>query len=168
MTSLPTQLKPHASEAAGMPIRAAVTAVAEQSFFALVDDCENPAAEESADRWLLSVVRFDDGHSSGSLACWFPPDLAQTLFDSFSGREPSDPAPPDQIEDLVGEFSNMVCGDWLSRFLGQRAFYLSPPRVTRTLRPEASGTHRVWMKVNDRPLAIDWDMTQAARALPNG
>ena len=158
--SLPTLPKPPAPDA---PIRAAVTAVAEQSFFALVDDCDDPSAGPAPAPWLVSIIRFDDGIASGSLACWLPPELAQTLFDSFSGRDPSEAEPaPHQIADLVGEFSNMVCGDWLGRCRGHRAFQLSSPIVVHAPRPDAVAPQRMWVKVNDRPLAIDWDVTQPA------
>jgi hypothetical protein len=167
--SSPTLPKPLVSDAYGVPIRAAVAAVAEQSFFALVDDCGEPDLDTSAAPWLVSVVRFDDGVASGSLACWLPPELAQTLFDSFSGRDPSEPAPAaHQIDDLVGEFSNMVCGDWLGRLHGQRSFQLSPPLVVRVRRPAADAPRRLWVKVNDRPLAVDWDLMPGAGASQNG
>jgi hypothetical protein len=141
-----------------VPIRAAVAAVAEQSFFAAVDGCDAPDVNTSAPAWLVAMIRFDDGHTSGSLACWVPPDLAQALFDSFSGRDPSEPLPPaHQIYDLVGEFSNMVCGDWLSRSIGERSsFELSQPIVVQAPRPGNNMQRRLWVKVNDRPLAVDW------------
>lgn len=159
-----TQPKPLASDGGAPPIRAAVAAVAEQSFFAMVDGCEVSDAEAAADAWLVAMVRFDDGHTSGSLACWVPPDLAQALFDSFSGRDPSDPLPPaHQVYDLIGEFSNMVCGDWLSRSIGQRsAFELSQPIVVQAPKPMSHDpSRRLWVKVNDRPLAVDWYVNQS-------
>jgi hypothetical protein len=152
------QPKPPAPEGAGTPIRAAVTAVAEQCFFAMVDGCDEPDMKTSAPAWLVAMVRFDDGHTSGSLACWVPPDLAQAMFDSFSGRDPSAPLPPaHEIYDLIGEFSNMVCGDWLSRSIGERSsFELSQPIVVQAPRPGNTTPRRLWVKVNDRPLAVDW------------
>src|SRR5262245_9291990 len=110
--SSPKQPNPPAPEGAVPPILAAVSAVAEQSFFAMVDGGDEHDADQTPNGWLVAMIRFDDGHTSGSLACWVPPDLAQTLFDSFSGRDPSAPPPPaHEIYDLIGEFSNMVCGD---------------------------------------------------------
>ena len=140
------------------PVRAAVAAVAEQSFFAMVDGCDGPDVASPEHAWLVAMIRFDDGHTSGSLACWVPPDLAQTLFDAFSGRDPSAPLPPaHQVYDLMGEFSNMVCGDWLSRSIGHRSsFELSPPIVVQAPRPSGDPSRRLWVRVNDRPLAVDW------------
>ena len=157
MTFSPTP--PPAPDGAGTPIRAAVAAVAEQSFFALVDDCADPARFDATAAWFVSVVRFYDSAASGSLACWVPPDLAQTLFDSFSGRDPQEPPPaPHQVDDLIGEFSNMVCGTWLSRCGNERLFRLGRPIVNRLPRPRPDEHHRRWVALHNRPLAIDWEV----------
>jgi hypothetical protein len=151
--------KPPEFEPAGGMIAVAVGTVAERSFFAFVDVCEDPEWYDSVPEWLVARVEFDDGPISGSLACSLPCDLAQLLFDSFSGRDPASPLPPKhQLDDLVGEFSNMICGTWLSRCSGQRAYRLSSPVVERVRRPEGDETNRQWLAVNDRPLAIDWDV----------
>jgi hypothetical protein len=138
---------------------AAVGAVAEQSFFAFVDP--EGEADLTPRSWLMAAVRFSDGELSGSVVCWMPADLSQSLFDAFSGREPGDPrAQAEHIDDLVGEFANMVCGDWLTRCLGHRVFELSPPLVLRTGKPAANPPRRQWVRVSDRPLAIDWDVVE--------
>jgi CheY-specific phosphatase CheX len=162
--SLPTLPKPPAPDI-GEPIRAAVTAVAERSFYAFVDGCDDPAGDASASTlWLASIVRFNGAGASGTMACWLPPELALTLFDSFSGRAPEDTPPlPEQVDDLVGEFSNMVCGDWLTRYASEHAFQLSPPLVVRAPRPDAAAPRRLWMKVNDCALAVDWDIAHSHR-----
>jgi hypothetical protein len=152
-----------------VPIRAAVSSVAEQCFYAMVDTCADPVGDaQPSSPWLASTVRFRDGLIVGSVTCWLPPELAQVLFDSFSGRDPQEPSPPaHQIYDLIGEFANMVCGDWLVRIAVHRAFHLSPPTVVCAPRPAAAGTRRVWVKVNDRPMAIDWDLTPAEAFVQN-
>ena len=158
-----------ASDGTPAAIRDAVAAVAEQSFFALVDSCDDPVDEPRPPFWLFSIVRFDNGHTTGSLLCWLPPDLAQTLYASFCGSEPSEPAPAaHQINDLIGEFTNMVCGDWLCRSSSRRAFQLSPPIVVRAPRPQGSAPKRVWIKVNGRPLAIEWDITSSSSVFQDG
>lgn len=164
--TLPTS---HAPDGVGVPIRAAVAAVAEQCFYALVDTCGEPVAEADASvSWLASTVRFRDGVIVGSVTCWVSPELAHALFDSFCGRDPKEPSPPaHEIYDLIGEFSNMVCGDWLVRIAAHRAFHLSPPTVVCAPRPAAVGARRVWVKVNDRPMAIDWDLTPAGALVQN-
>lgn len=145
------------------PLIAAVGAVAEQSFFAYVDASAVSGADADARSWLMAAVRFNDGELSGSVACWIPAALAQGLFDAFSGRDPMEPrAQAGQIEDLIGEFANMICGDWLTRCLGHRAFHLSPPLVVRAPRPAANPPRRQWLRVNDQPMAVDWDIVESA------
>jgi hypothetical protein len=137
----------------------AVGTVAERSFFAFVDPCDDPIDYDDGREWVVARVRFDDGPVSGTLACTLRKDLAQVLFDSFSGRHPSSPLPArHELDDLVGEFSNMVCGTWLTRCAGHRAFRLSPPEVDHLTRPSEEEGHRHWVCLNNRPLAIDWEV----------
>jgi hypothetical protein len=149
--------------AVGGAIAVAVSTVAERSFFACVDRCDMPDLDEIHGEWLVATVRFDDGPVYGSLACALPADLALWLYDAFSGRDPVTPMPrPDQLDDLIGEFSNMVCGTWLTRCEAHRVFRLSPPDIERVMRPEDQGDlHREWLMVNNRPVAIDWAVAQA-------
>jgi hypothetical protein len=159
VTSLPTP--PPLSEFDPAPglIPDAVGTVAERSFFAFVDVGDDPGGYDSVPEWVVATVRFDDGPVSGSLACWLPRDLALLLFDAFSGRDPASALPPrHELDDLVGEFSNMVCGTWLTRCASHRAFRLSPPEVLRVREPADDAGRRQWLSVNDRPLAIDWDV----------
>ena len=154
---------PEFERAVGGAIAVAVSTVAERSFFACVDRCDRPDLDEIDAEWLVATVRFDDGPVCGSLACSLPTDLALRLFDAFSGRHPAAPLPPrHQLDDLVGEFSNMVCGIWLSRCDGHRIFKLSPPVVSRVQRPDDDDSRREWIAVNNRPVAIDWDIVQAS------
>lgn len=155
---LPTPQKPVEPETID-PMLAAVAAVAEQSFFAYVEPFDGTNAESASRSWLMAAVRFSDGEFTGSVACWLPSDLAQTLFDAFAGRDPAEPrAHVAHIDDLIGEFANMVCGDWLTRCVGHRTLQLSPPLVLRVASLASNGTRRLWVKVNDRPVAIDWDI----------
>jgi hypothetical protein len=149
--------------AVGGAIAVAVSTVAERSFFACVDRCDRPDFDDIQTEWLVATVRFDDGPVSGSLACSLPSDLALRLFDAFSGRHPSASLPPrHQLDDLVGEFSNMVCGAWLTRCDTHRVFKLRPPVVSRVQRPDRDENRREWLAVNNRPVAIDWDLAPAS------
>ena len=154
---------PDFERAVGGAIALAVSTVAERSFFACVDRSEEPDLDDvNAAEWVVATIRFDDGPVCGSLACSLPSDLALWLFDAFSGRDPAAPLPPrHQLDDLVGEFSNMVCGTWLTRCEAHRVFKLNPPVITRVRQPEEDGCHREWLAVNNRPVAIDWDIVRS-------
>ena len=140
-------------------IAVAVEAVAERSFFAVVDRCDEQmlrSLARSVPRWLVATVRFDDGPLKGAMSCTLPEDLAYLLFDGFSGRDPNEPLPGERdLYDLVGEFANMVCGAWLSRCAADRAFRLGPPLVARISAPAAGAAGRSWLGIGNRPAAID-------------
>jgi len=162
MSSPMPPLPPDFERAVGGAIAFAVSTVAERSFFACVDRCDQPDLDGMDADWLVATVWFEDGPVCGSVACSLPTDLAQRLFDAFSGRDPSTALPPrHHVDDLVGEFSNMVCGAWLSRCDTQRVFRLSPPIVRRVPRPADESGRREWMIVDNRPVAIDWAVVQA-------
>lgn len=138
---------------------AAVRTVAEESFFAITTPCDDGTFGELAVRhvrWLVARVQFEEGPLAGSIACTLPEELAHALLDAFSGREPSTPSPPrDHVLDLVGEFSNMVCGSWLTRTTRRQAFTLSRPVVEPALGPARVDGPRLVVAVNDLPLAVD-------------
>lgn len=158
---MPPQLQEF-ERAVGGAIAVAVSTVAERCFFASVDQCDDPHPDEIESEWLVATVHFHDGPVHGSLACALPADLALRLYDAFTGRDPVTPLPRrDQVEDLAGEFSNMVCGAWLTRVDTHRVFRLSAPSITRVDRPADEGRHREWVAVNNRPVAIDWDVAHA-------
>jgi hypothetical protein len=136
-----------------------VEAVAERSFFAVVDRCPEQVLTTLAAKvphWVTAAVRFEDGPLVGTVSCTVPEDLAHALFDSFSGRDPGEPGPSErQLYDLVGEFANMICGAWLSRCATDRAFRLGSPLVARVGDPATSVPGRLWIGVGNRPAAID-------------
>ena len=152
---LPTPIE--AESAAEMFV--AVRSVAEHSFFAVAEQ----HGEEVFDRlarqvpqWLVATVRLENASIAGSISCTVSDELARALFDAFAGRDPADPPPAtDQIHDLVGEFSNMVCGAWLRRVAGAEISTLSHPVVTAVRAPGAAGNLRLLAAVDDRPLLVD-------------
>ena len=149
--------------AIGGAIAFAVSTVAERSFFACVERCDRPDLDEIDAEWLVATVRFDDGPVCGSLVCSLPADLALRLFDAFSGRHPAAALPPrDQVDDLIGEFSNMVCGAWLTRCDTRRLYVLRRPVVSRVMRPDRDDGRREWLAVNNRPVAFDWVLAPAS------
>ena len=145
-----------------------VTVVAERSFFAVAEPCDDHRfANLSANtaRWMVAAVRFAEPDFNGVVSCTLSEDLAHSLFDAFTGRDPADPAPePEQVFDLVGEFSNMICGLWLTRLASQQTFSLSRPTVQRA--PDKSllalADARLLLAINDLPLAVEVRLTETA------
>jgi hypothetical protein len=140
----------------------AVRSVAERSFFAVAEPRDGSAFAALADtvpRWLVATVRFEHGPLAGALSCTLPETLAHALFDAFTGRDPAAPAPaPEAVHDLVGEFSNMVCGGWLTQIASRHAFTLSHPIVESAQAPGDAGGMRVLAAVDDLPVAVDLDL----------
>ncbi len=142
-------------------MRDVVRTVAERSFFADVEPCEDEAfaalARETAG-WLVATIRFTEGESIGAVSCLLPQALARSLFDAFTGRDPAGP-PPDAaaLRDVAGEFTNIVCGAWLTRLANHQTFTLVKPAVADA--PE--GRHsvpadaRLLLTVNDLPMAVE-------------
>ncbi len=152
----------------------AVRRVAEQSFFAVAeprDDRSFDALAERVPRWLVATVRFEEGSLAGSMSCTLPENLAQTLFDAFTGRDPEEPAPAiDQIHDLAGEFSNMVCGAWLTHVASRQTFTLGHPVVQSVRATGSAGELRLLVAIDDLPLAVDLSLQKAPQhaAAPAG
>lgn len=112
----------------------ALADVAERSFFAFADACDRAAFDEAVaalpePHWQVAVLSFS-GDPSGTMCCAVPAALTAQLFDSFTGRSPEEPEPSAVlVNDLLGEFLNMVCGAWLSHVPSSTVFELSRPTV---------------------------------------
>src|SRR5882672_9027204 len=154
-TNLPKLTDPEAASAMFEAIRS----VAEQSFFSLAepgDDRSFGVAASQVPRWLVATVRFEQGPLAGSVSCTLPENLANGLFDAFTGRDPGEPTPVSTlVHDLVGEFSNMVCGAWLTRVESGRTFTLSHPSVEPAVTPGHAGDMRLVAAIDDLPVAVD-------------
>ncbi len=138
----------------------AVTTVAEQSFFAVVEPCyprRFAALKGGVPRWLVAAIHFADEDCAGELRCTVSEDLAIALFDAFTGREPLGPPRAEELLDLLGEFANMACGSWLTRRPRRSGFTLSAPTVRWTedaTLPVPEGPHLL-LAVNDLPLVLE-------------
>ena len=147
------------SDAAAAALFDAVRSVAERSFFSVAEPGHADVFRLEARRvpqWLTATVRFEQNGLAGSVACTLPELLAHTLFDAFTGRDPAEPPPSTElVVDVVGEFSNMVCGVWLTRVANGHAFTLSRPRVAPASHVGETGDVRVLAAIDDRPVAVD-------------
>src|SRR5262252_4177670 len=128
----------------------AVRSVAENSFFAVAEPGDERAFAAQAAQ----------GPLNGWVACTMPLTLARSLFDAFAGRDPADPEPgPELVHDLVGEFSNMVCGAWLTRVASSRTFTLHHPSVVPAVAPRHNGGPRLLAVIDDVPVAVEVHLT---------
>ncbi len=142
-TSVPTEL----SDA----LQTALIEVSENAYFVFVEPCEpgqfaalvrqvspqQPSAPGGAKKsaqtsqsWLRSSVTFA-GASSGLVEIVLPEPLAHWLVTSLLGMSPEEELSETQMFDGVGEFTNMVCGAWLSNLSDKALFELKVPDVTR-------------------------------------
>jgi hypothetical protein len=120
--------------AAADALAASLTGVSERCFFAMAEGCDRVAFDELAvavTGWQVAAVTFS-GQVRGVMRCALPAGLGGLLFDAFAGRSGDEPEPePSMMADLLGEFSNMVCGAWLTSLAMQQPFELGRPEVAQ-------------------------------------
>ena len=127
----------------------ALTVVAEESFFAMVDPVPDtlPPVEE-----MLSACVDFTGSFAGTLCCSMPRALAHELTTAFSGAMPDDVAADGpEVKDLAGEFANMVCGRWLTDVAPRSLFTLAHPMVDSVAMPRTAPMGLL----NGQPIWID-------------
>ena len=77
--------------------------------------------------WMECRIAYS-GPCSGTLRCWCTRDFAVQLAANLLGVEPDDPAVQGGLEDALGEFMNVVCGQLVTAWHGEDAvFNLSIP-----------------------------------------
>lgn len=133
------------------------TRVCETSFFAFVEPASSELPSTASERsWYHSSVRFS-GPADGRVEIALPDDLAREIFASFLGFSDSSAANEAEIEDVVGEFANMVCGAWLTARGGQSCFSLTHPEVMMRGVPNVDD-EAIVLAVNERPAVIRAEM----------
>jgi hypothetical protein len=128
----------------------ALTVVAEESFFTMVDPAPDapPPAEGSC---IAACVDFS-GPYTGRLCCRMTRTLAHELTTAFTGAKPGDVAADGlEVTDLAGEFANMVCGRWLTEVAPRALFTIARPKVEPAPWPEATPM----AMLNEQPIWID-------------
>ncbi len=138
----------------------AVSAVAERNFFAVVERCDPQTFDARMPRtgaWLAAAVVFREAGSAGAVSCELPEHLADALFDAFIGRDPLDPPPaPSAVDDLIGQFTNTICGLWLTQIRNRRTFTLARPVVQRrpSQTPYSRENGALLLLVNNEPVSV--------------
>ncbi|HVJ07074.1 MAG TPA: chemotaxis protein CheX [Acidisarcina sp.] len=79
-------------------------------------------------QWVSSTMEFQ-GVARGRFGLQVSADAARTLAANFYGQEPHE-VNADQICDVIGELTNMVCGAALNRLEKASSFHLSHPEST--------------------------------------
>jgi hypothetical protein len=137
----------------------ALTLVAEESFFAMVDPVPDDLIDlvgpvlSNRPALLSARVTFDGGFA-GALCCTMPRALAHELTAAFSGAALEEIAVADPaVDDLAGEFANMVCGRWLTDIAPQQLFSLAHPSVEPLAAPRTGSVPAGLL--NGQPVWID-------------
>ncbi|MFZ0591844.1 MAG: chemotaxis protein CheX [Bryobacteraceae bacterium] len=118
-------------------------------------DREPPAGDD----WVCTRLDFR-GTRSGSVGVRAPLQTARVLAESFLGAEP-ETITESQCVEVLGEMTNMICGNVLSRLAREERFALSHPE------PEPADWNGQWrnhtvasiFQLDDGALALwlDWE-----------
>ena len=110
---------------------------------------------------LISAELIFNGHPSGRFGLQAPPSTGRTISSNFLGKEPEEITEA-EIEQVVGELANMICGSVLSRVeLGARFELLHPtiiragegiphPGAISSILELEEGVIVLWMLMNER------------------
>jgi CheY-specific phosphatase CheX len=135
----------------------AITNICETSFFAMAEppSPELLASLPSHEAWYQGDVTFR-GPFDGRVRVALPVALAEEMFAAFLGCDEDDDANPAEIQDVVGEFTNMVCGTWLTGLNEADVFALEHPTVNTAHAPVM--LEPMVLAVNDMPVVIGVDI----------
>ena len=128
--------------------------VCETTFFAFAELAPPESLPTLAEvtEWYHSEVSFS-GPSNGQMQVAVPQLLARELFAAFLGFADSGAANDAEVSDVIGEFTNMVCGNWLTLLGGDSCFTLTHPEVHGGGLPDPADDAIV-LSVNDQPVVI--------------
>ena len=146
-------------------LQTALINVCENAYFVFVEPCDVAQFEalvrtsgEADTTWLRATVHFT-GETTGHVEIALPERLGAWLVTSLLGMAAEELLPPHQLSDGVAEFTNMVCGAWLSTLSDETLFTLEAPQVspvapgwTPLTQPLDDGWRRV--SLNEMPMQI--------------
>lgn len=118
----------------------------------LISDDDSPETADAGE-WIAGQIGYR-GPVSGTIRCWFHPELALELAANLLGLDPDSPEAHDSAEDAVGEFMNVLCGQLVTTWYDQTAvFDLTIPQVTRTSNTgDDEGASLTRLMVSGQPL----------------
>ncbi len=108
-------------------------------FTDVVDDQKLPVL--LGDQPLTVRVGFA-GETAGVLHLRVPAETAGVLASNFLGAQPGEPLTGEQIDEVVRELSNMLCGAFLSRHEAEQIFELTSPENVEHPGPEPGEIRR--------------------------
>ncbi len=107
--------------------------ILETMFFVTLEPWTGRGGEDSPSApasWLEGRIRFV-GPRTGEVRLYVPLELAQAMAANFLGLEEGIPTDA-QARDVVGELTNMICGNLLSRLDRKVIYNLSVPEAACT------------------------------------
>jgi CheY-specific phosphatase CheX len=130
----------HAAAEVERLLREAARDVLETMFFATV--AEGAVGEPLAEAHLATRLRFR-GAPPGEFRLRISRDAAQAIATAFSGRENESDLAPGEVEQVLCELTNVICGAVLSRLEKDTTFELESPEALAPAPGEApvSGVH---------------------------
>lgn len=102
----------------------AMAEVLESMCFILPGEPVDPAAY-AAEPWIERTLTFH-GPEEGRFGIRAPHSVAARIASDFLGEDPTDLSSK-QVDEVMGELANMVCGNLLGHCYHERAFTLTSP-----------------------------------------
>jgi CheY-specific phosphatase CheX len=120
-------------------LRDSVDEVLEKMFFveALGESPDSASAEGEPPAAVAVELTFD-GDPPGSLTLWVTSAAARPIAADFLGCD-EEAVSDRQMEEVVCELANMICGSLLSRVESATTFHLAAPRIVPPAASRATG-----------------------------
>ena len=90
----------------------------------------------------IQVLVTVEGDQTGAFRMENDTLAAASLSGSFLGTSPVDRPSETDVDQVMGELGNMICGAFLSRYEREGLFALSSPKVVRPAEGELEGVRR--------------------------
>ncbi|MBZ2177182.1 MAG: chemotaxis protein CheX [Acidobacteriota bacterium] len=119
---------------------------------------------EEPEKPLTVKVEFQ-GASSGMLHMSMPRETAEALTANFLGLPMGEVPTEEQVNNVVNELGNMVCGSFLSKHESEELFDLSKPEILAASEPPSQvATLRRSLELDNGKmvLALSWDRLNPA------
>lgn len=90
---------------------------------------------------------------------------AGSMAGSFLGSDPVEAPSSQEVDQVMGELGNMICGAFLSRYEKEGLFALSSPEIVRPADGEIGGVHRgLELMEGFMDLRVSWGQIPNVRA----